>query len=184
MVRLFFPLTFKLLISPLTSYRRLKYNLLQNLEPLRNLSAVVDTGMQMHVFHNIRAFVWQGMFQEMAVNCLLLGVLVLIPQFWFQLELMIRYGSLVSLAQHKSQQLTKGMTSFLFHSWLHVLYLWCCKPVHCELTGGTVLLKSNLKKIIRTGHHKKEKKTKSWHEDRRFHAHTNKTFLIQVVFCF
>lgn len=105
---------FKLLISPFISYRCLKYNLLQNLELLRNLSGLVDTGVQMHVFHNIRAFVWQGMFQEMAVNCLLLGVLVLIPQFWFQLELMIRYGSLVSLAQHKSQQLTKGMTSFLF----------------------------------------------------------------------
>jgi len=39
-----------------------------------------------------------------------------IPQFWFQLELMIRYGSLVSLVSYKSQQLTKGMTSFLFHS--------------------------------------------------------------------
>lgn len=66
---------FKLLISPLTNYRWLKYNLLQNLELLRNFSRVVATGMQMHVFHNIRAFVWQGMFQEMALNCLLFGVL-------------------------------------------------------------------------------------------------------------
>lgn len=48
---------FKLLISPWTSYSCLKYNLLQNLELLRNLSEAVDTGMQMHVFHNIRAFV-------------------------------------------------------------------------------------------------------------------------------
>lgn len=72
---------FKLLISPLTNYRCLKYNLLQNLELLRKLSEVVATGLQMHVFHNIRAFVWLGTFQEMAVNCLLFGVLVLIPQF-------------------------------------------------------------------------------------------------------
>lgn len=47
---------FKLLVSPLTNYRCLKYNLWQNLELLRNLRGVVDTVMQMHVFHNMGAF--------------------------------------------------------------------------------------------------------------------------------